>query len=174
MVKDYLGNNRAVINGSTGAIEQLTAYYPYGGIIADPGTPTSGQSYKFGGKELITANGLNEYDLGARMYYSAVPGFMKPDLHCEKYHWLSPYLYCANNPVNFIDMDGRDTYLWTTILPGPFGKIVKSATHSFITVTTECDGKITTSYFAYGSKDNGPFNWLTGQLENARMNKTWI
>ncbi|MDE6787634.1 MAG: hypothetical protein K2J46_11440, partial [Muribaculaceae bacterium] len=110
--QDYLGNNRAVINGSTGAIEQTVAYYPYGGVIADIGTnQTAGQPYKFGGKELITANGLNEYDFGARQYYSAVPGFTKPDQHCEKYYWLSPYLYCANNPVNLVDPTGKDS--WT-------------------------------------------------------------
>ncbi len=51
--QDYLGNNRAVINGSTGAIEQTTAYYPCGGVIADLGTGNSGQPFKFGGKELI-------------------------------------------------------------------------------------------------------------------------
>ena len=106
--QDYLGNNRAVINGSTGAIEQTVAYYPYGGVIADLGTnQTSGQPYKFGGKELITANGLNEYDFGARQYYSAVPGFTSIDPLCEKYYWLSPYLYCGNNPVNFFDPDGK-------------------------------------------------------------------
>ncbi len=76
--QDYLGNNRAVINGSTGAIEQTVAYYPYGAVIADLGTPTTGQPYKFGGKELITANGLNEYDFGARQYYSAVPVMCEP------------------------------------------------------------------------------------------------
>lgn len=56
--RDYLSNNRAVINGSTGAIEQTVAYYPYGTVIADLGIPTTGQPYKFGGKELITANFL--------------------------------------------------------------------------------------------------------------------
>ena len=105
--QDYLGNNRAVINGSTGAIEQTVAYYPYGGVIADLGTNhTTGQPYRFGGKELITANGLNEYDFGARQYYFAVSGFTKPDPMCEKYYWLSPYLYCANNPVNLVDPSG--------------------------------------------------------------------
>ena len=106
--QDYLGNNRAVINGSTGAIEQLTAYYPYGGVIADLGTTsTAGQPYRFGGKELVIANGLNEYDFGARQYYQAVPHFTKPDPMAEKYYWLSPYLYCANNPVNYVDPTGN-------------------------------------------------------------------
>ncbi len=104
--KDYLGNNRAVINGSTGATEQTVAYYPFGAVIADLGTPTTGQPYKFGGKELLTTNGLNEYDFGARNYYPAVPGFTKPDQLYEKYYWLSPYLYCSNKPVNYTNPTG--------------------------------------------------------------------
>ena len=105
--QDYLGNNRAVINGSTGAIEQTVAYYPYGGVIANLGfNQTSGQPYKFGGKELMTANGLNEYDFGARQYYSAVPGFTKPDPYGEGFPHLSPYLFCGNDPVNKVDPSG--------------------------------------------------------------------
>ena len=42
-----LGNNRAVINGTTGAVEQTIAYYPFGGVIADLGNPAGGQLYKF-------------------------------------------------------------------------------------------------------------------------------
>ena len=121
--QDYLGNNRAVINGSTGVIEQTVAYYPYGGVIADLGTnQTSGQPYKFGGKELITANGLNEYDFGARQYYSAVPHFTRIDPLCEDATWLSPYLYCRNNPVNAFDPDGRST--WVTDLGDGKYKVV--------------------------------------------------
>ncbi len=116
------GNNRAVINGSTGAIEQTIAYYPYGGVIADLGTPTTGQPYKFGGKELITANGLNEYDFGARRYYQAVPHFTSIDPMAEKYPWLSPYLYCANNPVNAIDPDGNIIIFLNGMHKGDGGK----------------------------------------------------
>lgn len=105
---DYLGNNRAVVNGTTGAIEQTVAYYPFGGVIADLGTGHSLQQYKFGGKELLTNNGLNEYDFGARRYYQAVPMFTQPDPFASKFPWLSPYAYCANNPVNVIDPDGKD------------------------------------------------------------------
>ncbi len=109
--KDYLGNNRAVINDTSGEIEQTIAYYPYGGVIADLGTPTTGQPYKFGGKELITANGLNEYDFGARRYYQAIPHFTSIDPLCEDTKHLSPYLYCGNNPVNAFDPDGRSTWV---------------------------------------------------------------
>ncbi len=165
--QDYLGNNRAVINGSTGAIEQTVAYYPYGGVIIGLGTPTTGQPYKFGGKELITANGLNEYDFGARWYYSTVPSFTKPDPMAEKYPWLSPYLYCANNPVNYVDPDGRDVYVWATMLPGA-PRILSFATHTFITVTTD-KGK--TEYFAYGSEIDGISGAVTGRLCRREYNQ---
>ena len=104
--QDYLGNNRAVINGTTGAIEQTTAYYPYGAVIADLGTGNSGQPLKFGGKELISANGRNEYDFGARRQYPAIPLFTSLDRFCEKYYHLSPYLYCGNDPINRFDQNG--------------------------------------------------------------------
>lgn len=70
------------------------------------GTPTTGQPYRFGGKELMTANGINEYDFGARWYYPAVPHFTKPDPFCEDFQHLSPYLFCGNDPVNNGDPTG--------------------------------------------------------------------
>ena len=41
---------------------------------------------------------------------SATPA-MSIDPNCEKYYWISPYVYCLNNPVRFIDPDGRDVII---------------------------------------------------------------
>ena len=56
-----------------------------------------------------TANGQCER-------YSLIPRFSTIDPLAEKYHHLSPYAYCAGDPVNFVDPDGRDIILviWTT------------------------------------------------------------
>ncbi len=32
---------------------------------------------------------------------------MSVDPKCEKYYWITPYAYCLNNPVRFVDPDGR-------------------------------------------------------------------
>jgi len=52
-------------------------------------------------------SGLNQYDYGARYYDPAIARFTTMDPMCEKYYSISPYAYCANNPVNRIDPDGR-------------------------------------------------------------------
>jgi hypothetical protein len=33
----------------------------------------------------------------------------------EKYYSVSPYVYCANNPVKYVDLDGRDIKLYNII-----------------------------------------------------------
>ena len=104
---DHLGNHRAVVNGTSGTIEQTLAYYPFGGVIADLGTNLSLQPYKFTGKELDQMYGLNEYDLGSRRYYPSVPTFTQPDPKAGCYPWVSPYAYCLSNPVNNFDPNGE-------------------------------------------------------------------
>ena len=106
--QDHLGNNRAVVNQS-GTVEQITHYYPFGGFFADQGTNSSLQPYKYNGKELDRMHGLDLYDYGARQYDPIVPMFTQQDPMAEKYYHLSPYAYCANNPVNAIDIHGDST-----------------------------------------------------------------
>lgn len=40
------------------------------------------------------------------MGISSATAAISIDLLCEKYYWFSPYAYCANNPIKFIDLDG--------------------------------------------------------------------
>lgn len=77
-------------------------------LRAKSSVETSSPTNESGGKELISANGLNMYDFEARLHYPAVPQFDRIDPMCEKFQWLSPYLYCGNNPVNIIDPTGME------------------------------------------------------------------
>ena len=110
--QDHLGNNRAVVNQS-GTVEQITHYYPFGGFFADQGTGSSLQPYKYNGKELDRMHGLDLYDYGFRQYDPVVPMFTQQDPMAEKYYHLSPYAYCANNPVNAIDIEGK--WVWPLV-----------------------------------------------------------
>ena len=105
---DHLGNIREVIN-EDGAVEQITNYYPFGTpFAAEAGnTNPDQQNHKYNGKELDTMHGLNTYDYGARQYNSLVGRWDRMDPLCEKYYSISPYAYCANNPVNAFDSDGK-------------------------------------------------------------------
>ena len=48
---DHQGNIRVVM-GEDGSLEQVTHYYPFGGIYGDAGLNAELQPYKYNGKEL--------------------------------------------------------------------------------------------------------------------------
>jgi len=60
--------------------------------------------YKFGGKEL-QETGM--YDFGARMYMADIGRWFAVDPLNEKYLNTSPFVYAVNNPLRYIDPDGR-------------------------------------------------------------------
>ena len=86
---------------------QRMQYYPFG-LPYEAHYQPEEQPYKYGGKEFIELHGYDSYDFDARMYYPALCRFMTMDPLCEKYYSTSPYAYCNNNPVKYIDSDGRD------------------------------------------------------------------
>lgn len=53
-------------------------------------------------------HGLNTYDYGARQYHSLVGRWDRMDPLCEKYYSVSPYAYCLNNPIAYIDSEGKE------------------------------------------------------------------
>ena len=86
---------------------QRMQYYPFG-LPYEVHYQPEEQPYKYGGKEFIELHGYDSYDFDARMYYPALCRFMTMDPLCEKYYSISPYAYCNNNPVKYIDPDGRE------------------------------------------------------------------
>ena len=108
-LKDHLGNNRVVINQS-GAVQQTNHYYPYGGTFAYTSTAANNQPYKYNGKEFDTHAGLNWYDYGARHYDPAIARWTTQDPLAEKYYSLTPYGYCAGNPIMYMEPDGRRSW----------------------------------------------------------------
>lgn len=104
--KDHLGNNREVWKATNNTTIQRTQYYPSGLPMAE--SLGSGiQDKKYNGKEFIEMHGYDSYDYGARTRMGAVPVFTSVDPLCEKYYSISPYVYCLNNPVKFVDPDGK-------------------------------------------------------------------
>ena len=105
-IKDHLGNIRVVADEDGSAKEQ-NEYYPFGLNY----TATTYQPYKYNGKELDTKAGLNWYDYGARHYDAALGRFLTVDPLAEKMGAWSPYGYCLNNPMKYVDKDGEVPWL---------------------------------------------------------------
>ena len=123
-VTDYLGSVRAVVDGKTGELYKAAKYTAFGDeeqvmIPASVSTPAhqlatavlpDGQTLRDGytGKEAQNEDfGTSYIDFGARQYSPALRRWMTPDPLSEKYYGVSPYAFCNNNPVNFVDPDGR-------------------------------------------------------------------
>ena len=102
-IKDYQGNVWAVLDRNHNLVER-NDYYPYGGLIN--ASDTQLQPYKYSSKELDRENGLDLYDFSARMYDPMLPQTTSQDPLAEKYYSISPYTWCAGNPVRFVDITG--------------------------------------------------------------------
>ena len=120
--------------------EEVNAYYPYGFIITKLSQERSlaPNYYKWSAKELQGEElGLNWYDHGWRMYDPVVGRWWVPDPLAEKYYNVSPYTYTLNNPIRFIDPDGRD--VWEVDKWGHVNWIEESKKHTLYSV--DANGK---------------------------------
>ena len=116
-LKDHLGNNRVLADGSGNAVA-FHDYDPYGEEIAvassslpyplPPGAKDS--PYLYGGKEWSETT--STYDFEARYLSPSFHRFTTMDPLAEKYYSISPYAYCAGDPVNRVDLEGMDWYYY--------------------------------------------------------------
>ncbi len=119
-INDYLGNVRAVVTdikdpntkggGYTANVVSASDYYPFGMVM--PGRDYQSSSYRYGYNgmerdEDLKGNG-NSYDFGARILDPRLGRWLSTDPLDEKFASMSPYCAFANNPIMYVDKDGRE------------------------------------------------------------------
>ena len=102
---DHLGST-SYITDAKANITQFDAYLPYGELLVDEHSSSEEMPYKFNGKELDQETGLYYY--GARYMNPVTSLWYGVDALTEKYPSIGGYVYCAGNPVKFIDIQGLD------------------------------------------------------------------
>jgi RHS repeat-associated protein len=91
----------------TTGVEQENSYYAFGLTFNSYGRENSVRNlFQYNGKELQDELNLGWYDYEARQYDPAIGRWMAVDPLSEVSRRWSPYIYCYNNPLIFVDPDG--------------------------------------------------------------------
>ena len=102
---DHLGSTRSLLD-EEGTVTAAYDYWPYGKVLATTGAEST--HFRFTGHERDSESGL-DYML-ERSYANDIGRFLRPDPMQGEYPGISPYAYAANNPLKYIDPDGRLLY----------------------------------------------------------------
>ena len=100
---DHLGST-SLVTDIDGEITQHVAYIPYGEVFVEERNGSWSTPYLFNAKELDEETGLYYY--GARYLDPTNATWLSVDPLFEKYVGMTPYNYCAGNPVKLVDVDG--------------------------------------------------------------------
>ena len=101
---DHLGSSN-YLTDINGEVRQHIEYTAFGETFVEEHTSSITQPYKFNDKELDDATGLYYY--GARYYDPRISIWQSTDPLMEKYAGWSPYNYTLQNPVRYVDPDGK-------------------------------------------------------------------
>jgi RHS repeat-associated protein len=102
---DHLGSS-SYISDANGEVSQHLEYFAFGETFVEEHSNTSYTPYLFNGKELDDETGLYYYS--ARYFDPKTSVFQSVDPLAEKFPNVSSYAYCNNNPINFIDPNGKE------------------------------------------------------------------
>lgn len=137
-IRDHLGSVRVEVD-QRGTVKSTNDYYPFG--LQRPTTEVAIRSdnrYEFNGKERLDFGEQYYLDYGARLYDPVIGRWISQDPLAEKYYAASPYTFCAADPVNNIDPDGKD--VWEISRDGEIVHRLDDATQdAFYIVEKECE-----------------------------------
>jgi RHS repeat-associated protein len=150
---NHLGSSSWITDGSGNAIQHLQNL-PYGEDWVDERNTTWNSRYTFTGKEKDAETGYGYF--GARYYDSGLSIWLSVDPMSDKYPSMSPYNYCANNPVILVDPDGR----WIKGA-GFFRNLFNS--DAYCTAYLTCQ-QIPNSHFTKVGKNHYKVTWTTGSF----------
>ena len=94
-----------MVTNEDGHITQNVVYIPFGEVFVEERNGSWASPYLFNAKELDEETGLYYY--GARYLDPTTAVWLSVDPLFEKYAGMSPYNYCAGNPVKLVDPDGK-------------------------------------------------------------------
>ena len=103
---NHLGST-CYVTDENASVVQGFLYAPFGEITNEYNSSFGSSvlpKYSFNAKELDEETGMYYYE--AR--YMAPPVFISRDPLFEKYPTFSPYAYCANNPIKYVDPSGEE------------------------------------------------------------------
>ena len=101
---DHLGSSSYITN-LDGEVVQHIEYVPFGEVFIEERNNTWNTPYLFNAKELDEETGLYYY--GARYMDPKISMWLGVDPMAEKYPNLTGYCYTMDNPIKFIDPDGK-------------------------------------------------------------------
>ena len=101
---DHLGSS-SYITDLDGEVVQHIEYVPFGEVFIEERNNTWNTPYLFNAKEFDKETGLYYY--GARYYEPKLSLWLSVDPLAEEYTGISGYVFCAEKPIRFVDIDGR-------------------------------------------------------------------
>jgi len=102
---DHLGSS-SLITDAKGSVTQHVEYVPYGEVLLEECISNWKVPYKFNAKELDEETGLYYY--GARYYDPRTGIWISVDPLAEKFAGVGSYVYCYDNPIKYVDPDGKN------------------------------------------------------------------
>lgn len=125
-MKDHLGNLRISFcdlddDGLIDENDEILArhdFYPFGmkmrNTFGQIGA-TNENKYQYTGKELVEDLNLNWIDNDFRWYDPSIARWQNIDPLADQFHDNSPYVFNFNNPIYYVDRDGRASDGWVDV-----------------------------------------------------------